>query len=195
MIEYSVRYDPFARRWLVVYRWPTEGNEEPWQDAGETHAHQADAETSAAAGNAVQAQRKAARVEAMASTVACPTCTQVMTYWHGDHYCFPCENAVLEELSAAEQACDWHQPADNGDTGSTFDTDNAHHAVIVTWYERWPVAGACVVAYPIEQDAAAGEFVDELWSYGYEPTCTYLTRIQTVALVEALTTTLTDTTF
>jgi len=128
-----------------------------------------------------------------------------MTYWHGDYYCQPCEDAWDAELTDAERAEQealgaadfhaWYQPADDGDTGSTFDADNAHHTVIVTWYERWPVAGACVVAYPIEEDAAAREFVDELRDYGYAPTCTYLNRIQTVALIESLTATLTDTTF
>ena len=134
------------------------------------------------------------------STVACPTCTQEMTYWHGDYYCQPCEDAWDAELTDAERAEQealgaadfhaWYQPADDGDTGSTFDSDNEQHVILVTWYERYPVAGACISVYPITATVAAGELVDSLYASNYGPTCTYLNRLQTVALIESLSGTL-----
>ena len=135
------------------------------------------------------------------STTECTTCAQEMTYWHGDYYCVPCEEAWAVEMTDAERASEtpdflaWNQPPDDGDTGSTFDADNAHHVILVSWHEMGIFPDAGIVAFPIEADHLAAVLVDSLYTNRYAPTCLYLNRTQTVALVESLTATLTDTTF
>jgi hypothetical protein len=152
-----------------------------------------------------------------------------MVYWHGDHYCLACENALLDEmydeaqasreLLEASHACPecahcmicgnelpywtaqkhcatcWDE-TDANDLAAveafTLADATEPHATLISWNERWDRSRTSVFALPVESVAATTMLVDILEAEGSEPSVIYLSRNETVALIERLTATLTE---